>query len=89
MAARLFLVSLFSQVKVRLFVSPIPWITEKGKQKMSKTKIVIALALVAVATVCAVSLKRAANLHAYAESNNCEWSATGTAYGDDRDWICK
>lgn len=25
----------------------------------------------------------------YATANNCEWSWNGTAYGDDRDYICK
>jgi len=26
---------------------------------------------------------------AYAEANNCEWSATGSFYGDDRDFVCR
>lgn len=57
---------------------------------MSKKLIIaLALAIAGVAICGAVNWKRATDLQAYAESNNCEWSATGTAYGDDRDWICK
>lgn len=55
------------------------------------TKIVIAI-MVAVAVVMLgviVNLKRAWDLHEYAMANNCTWTATGTAYGDDRDWVCK
>lgn len=25
----------------------------------------------------------------YATANNCEWFWNGTAYGDDRDYVCK
>lgn len=32
---------------------------------------------------------REANRQAYAKRNNCTWYATGTMYGDDRDFICK
>ncbi len=55
------------------------------------TKIVIAI-VVAVAVVMLgviVNLKRAWDLHEYAMTNNCTWTSTGTAYGDDRDWVCK
>ena len=57
---------------------------------MSK-KLIIALALViaGIAICGAVNYKRATDLQAYAEANNCQWSATGTMYGDNRDYICR
>lgn len=36
-----------------------------------------------------VNLKKANDLHEYAVANKCEWVYQGTAYGDDRDYICK
>lgn len=33
--------------------------------------------------------ERDAQFEAYAEANNCKWIYQGTAYGDDRDFICK
>ena len=32
---------------------------------------------------------REARMNEYARNNNCTWHYTGTAYGDDRDLICK
>lgn len=54
-----------------------------------KTKLLIALVIAMVAMCCAMDWKQAANRNAYAEANNCEWTSTGTAYGDDRDFVCK
>lgn len=36
-----------------------------------------------------VNLKRAYDLRQYAIQNECSWVYQGTAYGDDRDYICK
>lgn len=57
---------------------------------MSKKLIIaLALAIVGIAICGAVNYKRATDLQAYAEANNCQWSATGTMYGDNRDYICR
>lgn len=52
-------------------------------------KLLIVLALAVIAICGAVNLKRATDLQAYAENNNCQWQATGTMYGDDRDFVCR
>lgn len=36
-----------------------------------------------------VNLKHTYDLEMYAATHNCEWTATGSFYGDDRDFICK
>lgn len=56
---------------------------------MKKLLIVLALAIAGIAICGAVNYKRATDLQAYAEANDCQWSATGTMYGDDRDYICR
>lgn len=33
--------------------------------------------------------ERDAQFEQYATANNCEWVWQGTAYGDDRDFICR
>lgn len=61
---------------------------------MSERKVkngVIAILVVAVAILLGVvlNLKRAYGLREYAIANNCEWTYMNTAYGDDRDYVCK
>ena len=53
---------------------------------MKKT-LIIGLAI--LAAFIGFRIKQAADLAEYAKVNGCSWSATGTNYGDDRDWVCK
>lgn len=53
-----------------------------------KLFIVVFVATFIIAVFIGNTIK-AQQLAAYAQANNCTWHATGTAYGDDRDWICK
>lgn len=50
--------------------------------------VILALA-VALLLGALMSLKRAYSLREYAIANNCRWIYQNTAYGDDRDYICK
>lgn len=51
---------------------------------------------VVVGTVCVIvlmlgeiiGLKRTIRMQNYAAQNNCVWIWQGTAYGDDRDYLC-
>ncbi len=57
-----------------------------------KTKnIVIVILIIIVATLLGVivNLKKAYDLRDYAITHNCTWTYQGTAYGDDRDYVCK
>lgn len=49
---------------------------------------ILAGAVVVLAGVI-VNIKRANDLREYALANNCTWTYQGTAYGDDRDYVCK
>lgn len=59
---------------------------------VSKTKnvaiVMLAMAVVLMFGVI-VNLKRAYSLREYSIANNCEWTYMNTAYGDDRDYVCK
>lgn len=75
-----------------IFMSLLSYRPSHRKTKnMEKKNIVIgALVLVVVLMLgVIVNLKRAHDLAVYAITNDCTWTATGTMYGDDRDYICK
>lgn len=56
---------------------------------MKKTTICfIAGAAVVLAIMLAGRIDKA-QMDAYAAANDCTWQATGTLYGDNRDFICK
>lgn len=38
--------------------------------------------------VVILNQRRANNMANYAITHNCEWVATGSMYGDDRDFLC-
>lgn len=59
--------------------------------RTKRISIVVAVLVVLglVALVVIVNLKRAFDLHEYAIANDCTWTWQGTAYGDDRDYMCK
>jgi len=65
--------------------------TKQKPQETNSTLIIIltSITIALFALVYAQGQHAAANMAIYAEQNNCEWSATGTFYGDDRDFICK
>ena len=48
---------------------------------------VIAILLL-LAGIILVSNHRNTRMERYAKANNCTWSATGSMYGDNRDFIC-
>lgn len=50
---------------------------------------ILIVGLVIVAAFIGARIKQVADLAEYAKVNGCSWSATGTSYGDDRDWVCK
>lgn len=57
-----------------------------------KTKDIVIVVLTAIIVLLLggiIGLKRSYDREIYAITHNCEWHATGTMYGDDRDFICK
>lgn len=58
-------------------------------KKFTKVTIAIIAAIVVLTLGVLVNLKRANDLRKYAVANNCDWSWSGSAYGDDRDWVCR
>lgn len=60
------------------------------KIKIKKSWLGYALLLgVVVIALIAQTNHKTNQMEAYAKTNNCTWYATGTMYGDDRDFICK
>lgn len=59
------------------------------KQTIKNTLLVLALVGVAIALFALDGARQDSQMGAYAEANNCIWTATGSAYGDNRDFICK
>lgn len=59
------------------------------RHKTKQTLFVILAIIAIIAGFIAIENHREANRAAYAKANNCTWEATGTWYGDDRDFICK
>ena len=54
-----------------------------------KEKIIIGgLILLAFVGIALIQGHRNRRMKEYAKANNCTWSATGSMYGDDRDFIC-
>lgn len=52
-------------------------------------KKILIVGLIIVTAFIGVRVKQAMDLAEYAAINGCSWSATGTHYGDNRDWVCK
>ena len=48
----------------------------------------LAAILLLLVGIILVSNRRNARMERYAKTNNCTWHATGTWYGDNRDFIC-
>lgn len=59
-------------------------------KELTKTiAIVVLIAAVGLLLGALLSLKRAYSMREYSIANNCRWIYQNTAYGDDRDYICK
>lgn len=62
------------------------------KQTQPKTTNFINFACIAIAFVAVmfgIGQHEDAQMARYAQSNNCTWHATGSFYGDQRDYVCK
>lgn len=66
----------------------VPHLRKENKNMKNKTIGFIAGAAVVLAIMLAGKIDKA-QMDAYAAANDCTWQATGTLYGDDRDFICK
>lgn len=66
-------------------------ITRKNDKSSCVKTVVIALLAMAIVFLLGVivNLKRTYSLREYSITNNCSWVYQNTAYGDDRDYICK
>lgn len=62
------------------------------EQKDSNNKVGIIGAIVLIGMLLLgvmINRERDMQFEQYAKANNCEWTYQGTAYGDNRDFICK
>ena len=62
---------------------------ETTKQTIKNTLIIISLLGAVIALFAISNAGQDRMMDAYARANNCTWYATGSAYGDNRDFICK
>lgn len=63
--------------------------TRQTKQTIKQTALVISLFVALLSIFIIDGARKDRMMDAYAKENNCTWYATGTWYGDDRDFICK
>ena len=63
--------------------------TRQTKQKIKQTALIISAVVALLSIYIIDGMRKDQMMDAYAEANNCTWYATGTWYGDDRDFICK
>lgn len=66
-------------------------IEEKEVKKQFIFLTVVLAIIIALITAFIISKlnAREMRMNEYARNNNCTWHYTGSAYGDDRDLICK
>lgn len=66
-------------------------IEEKEVKKQFIFLTVVLAIIIALITAFIISKlnTREMRMNEYARNNNCTWHYTGSAYGDDRDLICK
>lgn len=57
----------------------------------TKQAILIGVVVMTIAVLMSLcqGLKERALFDEYSKENSCTWQATGTVYGDNRDYICK
>ena len=64
--------------------------TQKNKNSKTESRIVLAILMIVFFAIAGIIGQiRQHSRDEYALRNNCEWRATGSFYGDDRDFICK
>lgn len=62
------------------------------KQTQPKNDSILTTACIAIAFVAVMfgmGQYEDAQMARYAQQNNCTWHATGSFYGDSRDYVCK
>jgi hypothetical protein len=62
---------------------------ETTKQTIKNTLLIVSLVGAVLAFFAIRNARQDRMMDAYARANNCTWYATGSAYGDNRDFICK
>ena len=64
---------------------------QQAADRQTRTNSVIAITCLFI-TLAAISYatgqQERAKMDTYAITHNCQWEATGTLYGDDRDYTC-
>lgn len=58
------------------------------KNNLKTIGAIVFIITVLLLVVIASGIKQEANMDAYAKANHCTWKATGTMYGDNRDFVC-
>lgn len=56
--------------------------------KLKNIVIVVMTFIIGCLLVVILNQRRTNNMANYAIANDCQWVATGSMYGDDRDWVC-
>ena len=56
--------------------------------KIKNIVIAVMAFIIGCLLVVILNQRRTNNMANYAIANDCEWVATGTMYGDDRDFLC-
>lgn len=62
---------------------------QKRTQNLTTYWVIAAVLMLGLIALGIIEDRRRVNYEAYAKANNCVWHATGTWYGDDRDFICR
>lgn len=58
-------------------------------KKDSSVLTIACIAIAFVAVMFGMGQHEDAQMARYAQANNCTWHATGSFYGDQRDYVCK
>lgn len=62
------------------------------KQTQPKNNSILTIACIVItfaAVMFGIGQHEDAQMARYAQANNCTWYATGSFYGDQRDYVCK
>lgn len=62
--------------------------TKQTNQNNSNFLTIALIVITFAAVIFGMGQYEDAQMARYAQANNCTWSATGTFYGDSRDFIC-
>lgn len=58
------------------------------QQKNNSILTTVCIAIAFVAVMFGIGQYEDAQMARYAQANNCTWHATGSFYGDSRDYVC-